>query len=53
MLTYHTYKEVLPKELCNSIVGIAKELDSQEADVYQNGNSVLLQEVRNYLVRKS
>lgn len=47
MLTYHTYKEVLPKELCDGIVGIAKELDSQEADVYQNGNSILLQEVRN------
>jgi len=47
MLTYHTYKEVLPKELCNGIIGIAKELDSQEADVYHNGNSVLLEKVRN------
>jgi hypothetical protein len=36
MLTYHTYKEVLPKELCDSILNIAKEIDSQEADVYES-----------------
>ena len=47
MLTYHKYKEVLPKELCDGFLNIAKEINSQEADVYESGDNVRLEEVRN------
>ena len=47
MLTHYCFKEVLPKEFCDGILNVARELDSKEAEVFKEGNDIVLSEIRN------
>ena len=47
MLTHYCFKEVLPKGFCDGMMNVARELDSKEAEVYKEGDNVILSEIRN------
>ena len=47
MLTHYCFKEVLPKEFCDGFLNVARELDSKEAEVFKEGDDVVLSEIRN------
>ena len=47
MLMYYSIPEALPKEFCNGLYNVAKELDSVEAEVHKKGDSVRMDQVRN------
>ena len=44
---YYSFPEALPKEFCNGIYNVAKELDAVEAEVYKKGDSIRMHEIRN------
>ena len=46
MLTYYSKKEALPKQLCDGLHSIAKDLTAEEAAVFKNGDDVKMKEVR-------
>ena len=46
MLTHYCFKDVLPKRFCDGVVSLARELDSKEAEVFKEGNSTVLSEIR-------
>ena len=47
MLMYYSMPEALPKEFCNGIYNVAKELDAVEAEVHKKGDSVRMDKIRN------
>tara|TARA_R110000764_G_scaffold58636_4_gene127338 strand:- start:133 stop:699 length:567 start_codon:yes stop_codon:yes gene_type:complete len=47
MLTHYCFKDVLPKEFCDGMLSVARELDSKEAEVFKEGDDVVLSEIRN------
>ena len=47
MLTYYSKKEALPKQLCDGLHSIAKDLTAEEAAVIKDGDDIRMKEVRN------